>query len=104
MQNPNFMFHFRLFCFNAGGIYREILPKAEYFSKALYTFDIGQNDLTMGYFANMTTEQVEAYIPDLMERFTAAIQVQFMLNIYFSSQPSYTHTHSSNCNAHGLLA
>ncbi|KAG8052281.1 hypothetical protein GUJ93_ZPchr0001g30361 [Zizania palustris] len=58
------------------GIYREILPKAEYFSRALYTFDIGQNDLTVGYFANMSTEQVEAYIPRLMERFIAAVQVQ----------------------------
>jgi hypothetical protein len=30
----------------------------------------------MGYFDNMSTEQVEAYVPDLMERFSAAIQVQ----------------------------
>uniref|UniRef100_A0A0E0QAI0 Esterase n=2 Tax=Oryza TaxID=4527 RepID=A0A0E0QAI0_ORYRU len=64
---------------NIGGIYREILPKAEYFSRALYTFDIGQNDLTMGYFDNMSTEQVEAYVPDLMERFSAAIQKVYSL-------------------------
>uniref|UniRef100_A0A0E0LMS3 Esterase n=1 Tax=Oryza punctata TaxID=4537 RepID=A0A0E0LMS3_ORYPU len=64
---------------NIGGIYREILPKVEYFSRALYTFDIGQNDLTMGYFDNMTTEQVEAYVPDLMERFSAAIQKVYSL-------------------------
>ncbi|KAG8079942.1 hypothetical protein GUJ93_ZPchr0007g4135 [Zizania palustris] len=64
---------------NIGGIYREILPKAEYFSRALYTFDIGQNDLTVGYFANMSTEQVEAYIPRLMERFIAAVQRVYRL-------------------------
>ncbi|XP_048567372.1 GDSL esterase/lipase ACHE-like [Triticum urartu] len=60
---------------NIGGIYREILPNPEHLvSKALYTFDIGQNDLTVGYFDNMTTEQVAAYVPDLMERISSAIQ------------------------------
>uniref|UniRef100_A0A0E0EDR6 Esterase n=1 Tax=Oryza meridionalis TaxID=40149 RepID=A0A0E0EDR6_9ORYZ len=59
---------------NKGGIYRELLPKAEYFSQALYTFDIGQNDITTGFFINMTSEQVIAYIPDLMERLTNIIQ------------------------------
>ncbi|VAH44280.1 unnamed protein product [Triticum turgidum subsp. durum] len=57
-----------------GGIYRELLPKAEYFSQALYTFDIGQNDITAGYFANMTTDQVIASIPELMERLTSIIK------------------------------
>ncbi|KAM0913007.1 hypothetical protein ACQ4PT_012441 [Festuca glaucescens] len=59
---------------NKGGIYRELLPKAEYFSQALYTFDIGQNDITAGYFANRSTEQVVASIPELMERLTSIIQ------------------------------
>lgn len=59
---------------NKGGIYREILPRAEYFSQALYTFDIGQNDITSSYFVNNTTEEVEAIIPDLMERLTSIIQ------------------------------
>lgn len=58
-----------------GGIYRELLPRAEYFSQALYTFDIGQNDITSSYFVNNTTEQVESIIPDLMERLTSIIQV-----------------------------
>ncbi|XP_006657897.1 GDSL esterase/lipase ACHE-like [Oryza brachyantha] len=62
---------------NKGGIYRQLLPKSEYFSQALYTFDIGQNDITTGFFMNMTPEQVIAYIPDLMERLTTIIQ-----NIY----------------------
>ncbi|KAI5013365.1 hypothetical protein ZWY2020_029548 [Hordeum vulgare] len=59
---------------NKGGIYRELLPKAEYFTQALYTFDIGQNDLTAGYFANMTTDQVIAPIPELMERIASIIK------------------------------
>ncbi|KAL6657686.1 hypothetical protein ACP70R_005466 [Stipagrostis hirtigluma subsp. patula] len=59
---------------NKGGIYRELLPKAEYFSQALYTFDIGQNDITSGYFVNKTSEEVIAIIPDLMERLTSVIQ------------------------------
>jgi len=59
---------------NKGGIYRQILPRAEYFSQALYTFDIGQNDITSGYFVNNSTEEVEAIIPDLMERLTSIIQ------------------------------
>lgn len=57
-----------------GGIYREILPRAEYFSQALYTFDIGQNDITSSYFVNKSTEEVQGIIPDLMERLTSIIQ------------------------------
>ncbi|KQK15480.1 hypothetical protein BRADI_1g23120v3 [Brachypodium distachyon] len=69
---------------NKGGIYRELLPKAEYFSQALYTFDIGQNDITAGYFVNMTTEQVVDFIPDLMERLTSIIQsVHWLGGRYF---------------------
>ncbi|KAF7020380.1 hypothetical protein CFC21_033488 [Triticum aestivum] len=65
---------------NIGGVYREILPKPEHLvSKALYTFDIGANDLAMGYLDNMTTEQVEAYVPDLMERLASAIQTVYDL-------------------------
>ncbi|XP_044974519.1 GDSL esterase/lipase ACHE-like [Hordeum vulgare subsp. vulgare] len=63
-----------------GGVYREILPNPEQLiSKALYTLDMGQNDLTVGYFDNMTTEQVEAYVPDLMERISSAIQTVYNL-------------------------
>lgn len=40
-----------------------ILPKEDYFTRALYTFDIGQNDLTAGYKLNMTIQQVEDYVP-----------------------------------------
>ncbi|KAL3003879.1 hypothetical protein AAZX31_08G130100 [Glycine max] len=57
-----------------GGVFKELLPKEEYFSQALYTFDIGQNDLTAGYKLNFTTEQVKAYIPDVLGQFSIVIK------------------------------
>lgn len=53
------------------------MPKAEDFSRALYTFDIGQNDLTAGYFLNMTTDEVRAYVPELLDQFKTIVK-----NIY----------------------
>lgn len=58
-----------------GGIYKTLLPKAEDFSSALYTFDIGQNDLAAGYFHNMSIEQVKAYVPDVLAQFKTIIEV-----------------------------
>ncbi|GAB2297914.1 hypothetical protein Dimus_031999 [Dionaea muscipula] len=57
-----------------GGVYSELLPKLESFSEALYTFDIGQNDLTAGYFLNMSTDEVRAYVPDLVDQFTTIVK------------------------------
>ncbi|KAK7247380.1 hypothetical protein RIF29_42262 [Crotalaria pallida] len=57
-----------------GGVFKNLFPKEEYFSQALYTFDIAQNDLTYGYKINMTTEQVKAYIPDVVGQFSNAIR------------------------------
>ncbi|EMS68343.1 hypothetical protein TRIUR3_13474 [Triticum urartu] len=57
-----------------GGIYHEILPKSEYFSKALHTFHFAQNNLSVGYFTNKTTKHIEAYDPNPKERFTVAMQ------------------------------
>lgn len=45
------------------------------FSRALYTFDIGQNDLTAGYFLNMTTDEVRAFIPDVLGQFKTFVKV-----------------------------
>uniref|UniRef100_A0A368UH71 Uncharacterized protein n=1 Tax=Glycine max TaxID=3847 RepID=A0A368UH71_SOYBN len=53
------------------------MPKEEYFQEALYTFDIGQNDLTAGFSGNMTLLQVNASIPDIIKSFTSNIK-----NIY----------------------
>ncbi|KAJ7956771.1 GDSL esterase/lipase [Quillaja saponaria] len=57
-----------------GGIFEQLLPKDEDFSRALYTFDIGQNDLTSGYFSNMTTDQVKATIPDILLQFKNIVE------------------------------
>ncbi|KAJ4966999.1 hypothetical protein NE237_018848 [Protea cynaroides] len=54
---------------NQGNVYREILPKREYFSQALYTFDIGQNDLSAGFFGNLTVQEINAIIPDIISQF-----------------------------------
>ncbi|KAG4969924.1 hypothetical protein JHK82_035619 [Glycine max] len=35
---------------NQGGTFASLMPKEEYFTEALYTFDIGQNDLMAGIF------------------------------------------------------
>ena len=56
-------------------MFKELLPKEEYFSEALYTFDIGQNDLTAGYKLNLTSEQVKAYVPDVLSQFSNVIRV-----------------------------
>ncbi|XP_042378931.1 GDSL esterase/lipase ACHE-like [Zingiber officinale] len=60
--------------YSKGAAYKDLLPPEEYFAKALYTFDIGQNDLTSGYVSNMTTEQVKGTIPIILDKFTDAIE------------------------------
>uniref|UniRef100_A0A7N0UVJ7 GDSL esterase/lipase n=1 Tax=Kalanchoe fedtschenkoi TaxID=63787 RepID=A0A7N0UVJ7_KALFE len=60
------------------GVFKTLLPKAEVFSKALYTFDIGQNDLTGGYFSNKTTDEVRQSVPDILDKFRTAVK-----NVYF---------------------
>lgn len=59
-------------------VFQELLPKQEHFSRALYTFDIGQNDLTAGYFLNMSTDQVIAYVPDVLAQFTDIVKVHML--------------------------
>lgn len=57
-------------------VFKELLPKADYFSKGLYTIDIGQNDLTAALFLNMTTEEVKGVVPDIIKKFIIVIQVK----------------------------
>ncbi|XP_022873783.1 GDSL esterase/lipase At3g26430-like [Olea europaea var. sylvestris] len=57
-----------------GGVFKGLLPKDVDFSRALYTFDIGQNDLSSGYFSNMSTDQVRAYVPDVLDQFKTIIK------------------------------
>ncbi|KAG2705690.1 hypothetical protein I3760_05G068300 [Carya illinoinensis] len=53
------------------------MPMKDYFPKAVYTFDIGQNDLGEGFFGNMTVEEVNASIPDILDKFSLNVK-----NIY----------------------
>ncbi|PON46443.1 Lipase [Trema orientale] len=55
---------------------RSKLPNPEEFSKALYTFDIGQNDLSVG-FRKLSSEQQLAALPDIVNQLAKAVQ-----NIY----------------------
>ncbi|KAJ0544876.1 putative alpha-L-fucosidase [Helianthus annuus] len=57
-----------------GGVFKDLFPEEYKFSSALYTFDIGQNDLTAGYDLNMSTEQVKAYVPNVISEFTTTIK------------------------------
>ncbi|KAL2317802.1 hypothetical protein Fmac_031678 [Flemingia macrophylla] len=59
---------------NQGGVFATLMPKQEYFDRALYTFDIGQNDLTAMFFSNMTLQQVNASVPDIVKTFTSYIK------------------------------
>lgn len=59
-------------------MFEKLLPKKEYFSQALYTFDIGQNDITAGYRLNFTAQQIKAYIPDVLAQFSNVITVRFL--------------------------
>lgn len=66
-----------------GGIYTTMLPEANSFSQALYTFDIGQNDLTAGYFANKTVEQIGTVdVPEIISQFKNAVTVS--LSVLYS--------------------
>ncbi|KAE8077456.1 hypothetical protein FH972_016018 [Carpinus fangiana] len=57
-----------------GGIYANLMPKRDYFPKALYTFDIGQNDLGEGFSSNMTIEEVNASVPDMVNKFSTNVK------------------------------
>ncbi|XP_062023011.1 esterase-like [Rosa rugosa] len=57
-----------------GGIFASLMPKEEYFSNALYTFDIGQNDLGEGFFSNLTIQEVNASVPDIITGFSTNIK------------------------------
>lgn len=50
------------------------LPKPEDFSQALYTFDIGQNDLDFA-FKSMTEKQIVESFPRTVNQFYDAVKV-----------------------------
>ncbi|KAJ8758828.1 hypothetical protein K2173_002607 [Erythroxylum novogranatense] len=54
------------------------LPRPEDFSRALYTLDMGQNDLHSA-FESMTQEQVLASIPSIIHHFAQAVEKLYQL-------------------------
>ncbi|XXG57040.1 hypothetical protein AAC387_Pa03g4296 [Persea americana] len=60
--------------YNREGVFRELLPNRDFFSRALYTFDIGQNDITADDYLNMTAAQVSAALTDILDKFTAVVK------------------------------
>jgi len=68
-------FVFVLTYISTGGIFASLMPQKDYFHKALYTFDIGQNDLGAGFFGNMTVQQVNATVPDIVNAFSENVKV-----------------------------
>lgn len=50
------------------------LPRPEDFSKALYSFDIGQNDLHAGL-KTMTEDQLKASFPNIISMLAQAVKV-----------------------------
>lgn len=67
------------------------LPNPDDFSKALYIFDIGQNDLTFA-FRNLTGEQILGIIPQTMNEFAQVVQVRI---IGLAQMYMYIHTYGS---------
>ena len=57
---------------------RNTLPRPDDFKKAIYTIDIGQNDLAY-VFRTLGVEASQAEIPDIVNQFAASIQVSFVL-------------------------
>ncbi|KAK6252460.1 hypothetical protein QUC31_014180 [Theobroma cacao] len=62
------------FLINKSAAFEKLLPKEDYLPRALYTFDIGQKDLTAGYKLNLTTQVVKAYVPYLLTQFSSILK------------------------------
>ena len=59
-----------------GKKYDKYLPTEDFFGKALYMFDIGQNDIA-GAFYSKTFDQILATIPTILLEFETGIKVSF---------------------------
>ncbi|GMI70298.1 hypothetical protein like AT3G26430 [Hibiscus trionum] len=62
-----------------GGVYASLMPREEDFTKALYTFDIGQNDITHSLFLNLTVSEIKSAIPDIINHFSTNIKELYRL-------------------------
>lgn len=55
----------------------DYLPPKDIFNKALYIFDIGQNDFT-GKLATIGIQGVKQYLPQMALQISAGIEVNYM--------------------------
>ncbi|XWS15335.1 hypothetical protein CRYUN_Cryun35bG0086900 [Craigia yunnanensis] len=53
------------------------LPRPGDFSKAIYTLDIGHNDLAYGYLQHRAEEKIRASIPDILSQFSQAVHLLY---------------------------
>nr|GMD53304.1 GDSL esterase/lipase At5g14450-like isoform X2 [Ipomoea batatas] len=53
-------------------VYKDVLPRPEEFPKSLYTFDIGQNDLSHGFQYSNASQTLQS-IPKMMDKFSQAL-------------------------------
>ncbi|KAK1295052.1 GDSL esterase/lipase [Acorus calamus] len=57
-----------------GGVFKDLMPKQEYFSRALYTIDIGGNDIGMVFVQNLTDVEIRAIIHDGLRILASSIK------------------------------
>ncbi|XP_057426468.1 GDSL esterase/lipase ENOD8-like [Lotus japonicus] len=63
-----------------GGLFATLMPKEEYFSRALYTFDIGQNDINARLLDDdITIQEVYHFIPDIIKTFLVDLKLIYDL-------------------------
>ncbi|KAL1826777.1 hypothetical protein ACET3Z_005189 [Daucus carota] len=62
-----------------GGVFKKFMPKAKYFSQALYTIDMGQIDITQLFLNNKTDEEIKAAVPALIASLSSNIKILYSL-------------------------
>lgn len=66
-----------LSCLGTTAPFKSEVPRPRDFSKALYTIDIGQNDLAYG-FQHTNEEKVLASIPDILNVLSGVVHVSIL--------------------------
>ena len=62
--------------FLKGGPARVNLPQPDVFDKALYTMDVGQNDISHAFSSNLTESQINTLvIPQIINELTSQLKV-----------------------------
>lgn len=68
-----------LFFYFSGGVFGSLMPREEYFARALYTIDIGQNDLGSAISVNKTIQEIDASIPDTVNVLATNVKVVYLI-------------------------